>query len=851
MKKQLFALLYLYFGVCYSLIAQPSTGSSDRIAAFTAGMERNPGFLTFYWDAKKGKVWLEIDKFDTELLYYPTLAQGVGSNDIGLDRGRLGQEHIVQFQRSGNKVLLIEPNYAYRAITSDPLERRAVVESFAKSVHAGFEIAAEEGNRVLVDLTPFLMQDAVGAAQAIAQTKQGNYKLDPTRSAMYLPRSKAFPQNTEFETIITLTGDSPGAYLREVVPTASVVTMHQHHSFVQLPDAGYKPRLFDPRIGYGGMEFFDYATPVSQPITKRYISRHRLEKKDPSAAVSEAVKPIVYYIDPGTPEPIRSALMEGTAWWNQAFEAAGFRNAFQVKLLPPDADPMDVRYNLVQWVHRSTRGWSYGASIIDPRTGEIIKGKVTLGSLRVRQDFLIAQGLIGKFDSDSSQVNAMMTMSLDRLRQLAAHEVGHTLGLPHNYIASTQGGSTFGRASVMDYPTMVAKIRSGGQSGPAIDLSDAYAKGIGAYDKWSIRYGYEQFPNGANEKQELDKLVQQMHAAGLTFLTDQDARPEGSAHPLTHLWDNGSNAIDELKRVMEVRRLALSNFTEKKIPAGTPMATLEEVFVPMYMFHRYQVEAAAKVLGGQSYTNALRGDRSTGPDQPVLATVPAAEQKRALDALLLTLTPDALAVPASVLALIPPRPFRYNPNPREVFKRRTGITFDPMGPPEAAAGMTLRFLLNPERCTRLTRQSVANGQMPDLETVLTSLIVATYGPSGKGSEPTKAKGYDAEIRRMVQRKLVEHLIQLAASRDVDGAVRSGAHNALMTIKGNYTRKWGANTAFRNTDEYDDHLHWLIRQYEQNPSTIASTTPLTPPEGAPIDPGQEWLAPDCDWTGFDR
>lgn len=826
------ALLWL---LTTSLFAQPNApAASPTIASFTKDMDKRAGFLTFYWDAKKGKIWLEIDRFGQELLYYPTLAQGVGSNDIGLDRGRLGTEHVVKFERSGNKVLLIEPNYGYRALSRDSLERRAVAESFAQSVHAGFEIAAEEegGRRVLVDLTPFLMQDAVGAVQAIAQTRQGSFRVDASRCALYLPHTKAFPQNTEFETTITLTGDSPGQYLRQVVPTPTAITMRQHHSFVELPplDGSYQPRLFDPRAGLNNIEFFDYATPVSQPIIKRYIVRHRLAKKDPTAAISDPVKPIIYYMDPGAPEPIRQALIEGTSWWNQAFEAAGYRNAFQVKLLPADADPMDIRYNLIQWVHRSTRGWSYGMSIVDPRTGEILKGKVTLGSLRVRQDYLIAQGLTARFENNSADTAALMPMALARLRQLAAHEVGHTLGLPHNYIASTVN-----RSSVMDYPHPLVGILANNK----LTLDSAYATGIGAWDKVAITYGYQDFPKGTNEKAALDKLIDDYVKKGLKFLSDQDARPEGSAHPDTHLWDGQADATDELARTLAIRRIALEQFDARKIPVGMPMATLEEVLVPMYMFHRYQTEAASKVVGGVLYSYALRGD-----GQVVAEPVPAARQRKAIDALVATLQPRVLALPKGILALIPPRAFGIDANPREVFKRHTGLTFDPMGPPEAAANLTLRLLLNPERCARLLNQKALDPAMPGFSDLLTSLINVTFEPMRRNAG--EARTYDEAIQQLTSRRLLESLIALASDKEADGRVRSVAHDAIQHIRYKYLTQRSTDAPFNYvvSDTSPNQLLWLIQQYERNPQQPAvASTPLAAPDGAPIDPGYDWL--DCE------
>src|SRR5271163_881305 len=524
-----------------ALAARPDAAQTPTIAEKTAGMQKLAGYFNLYWDVKQGKLWLEIDKWSTEFLYQTGLPAGVGSNDIGLDRGQLGKTAIVRFERSGPKVLLIEENLSFRAVTSDADEQRAVRDSFAESALWGFTVAAEENChprvdpakencRALVDATDFFLRDAHGIPAALRRTKQGSYRLDPTRCALYLPRTKSFPLNTEIEATLTFSGDDPGSWVRDVTPSPESITVREHHSFVQLPPPGYKPRRYDPRSSFFGIAYMDYATPVSEPIVKRFTARHRLEKKDPKAAVSEPVKPIVYYLDRGAPEPIRSALLEGARWWNQAFEAAGYKNAFQVELMPEGADPMDIRYNVIQWVHRSTRGWSYGGGVTDPRTGEIIKGHVTLGSLRVRQDYLIAEGLLAPYEKGKPVSPKMMEMALARLRQLAAHEVGHTLGLMHNY-----SSSTVNRSSVMDYPPPLVKLAADGTP----DLSDAYATGIGDWDKVSITWGYSDFAPGTDEHAALNKILSDAFGRGLRYLTDQDARPPGSSSSVAHLWDSG------------------------------------------------------------------------------------------------------------------------------------------------------------------------------------------------------------------------------------------------------------------------------------------------------------------------
>jgi len=811
MIKYLIAAFILATSLSFTQQKQESKSSS--IADKVAGAEKYSGYFNFYWSAKDGKIWLQIDKWDTEFLYVNSLPAGVGSNDIGLDRGQLGAGRVVKFQRTGPKVLLVQPNYDYRAVTDKQDERRAVEESFAQSVIWGFDVAAEDGNSVLVDATSFYLRDAHDVTGTLRRTNQGNYHLDGSRCAFYLPRTKNFPLNTEVEATLTFVGDDPGNYLSQVVPTPQAVTVRQHHSFVQLPDSGYQKRAYDPRAGFGYTSYFDYATPISEPIAKRFINRHRLQKKDPSAAASEPIKPIIYYLDRGTPEPIRSALLDGARWWNQAFEAAGYKDAFRVEMMPEGADAMDVRYNVINWVHRSTRGWSYGASIADPRTGEIIKGHVSLGSLRVRQDFLIAQGLVADFEDGKPMDPAMEQMALSRLRQLAAHEVGHTLGLMHNYIASTAN-----RASVMDYPHPLITIKNDS----TLDLSNAYAAGIGEWDKVAIAYGYQDFPKGTDEHVALNKTINDAAKRGIIFLTDQDARPQGSSHPQTHLWDNGVNAIDELNRTMKVRAIALRNFSESKIRRDQPMSLLEDVLVPVYMGHRYQLEAAVKVLGGLRYTYALRGDGQTPTE-----IVSGKEQLRALDALLATVTPEALALPEKLISMIPPRPVGYERN-REDFKIRTWGTFDPLAAGETAANLTMSLIFHPARAARLVEFHARNAGYPGLENVVDKIYSATWF-SNHGT------GYHAELQRIVDDVVLYQLMSLANNNTASTQVR-----AIATLKIAELRSW--LTTHKSTDEAQK-AHFVfalsqIRMFEQDPKQLNLTRPPDPPDGSPIGDDQD-------------
>lgn len=782
------------------------------VADKTKAWRALPGFLPLYWDEKKGELWLEIPQLEQEFIYFTSLPAGVGSNDIGLDRGQLGQERIVRFSRSGNKVLLVQPNQAFRANTADERERHAVEESFAVSVLAGFTVEAEEAGRVLVNATDFFLRDAHDVAGTLKRTKQGTFALDPKRSAFFLPRTKNFPRNTEVEVTLTFAGSEPGEFVRDVVPDPRAVTVRTRHSFVQLPEPGYVPRAFDPRAGMLPLSYADYAVPIAEPIVRRLAIRHRLEKKDPAAARSEAVRPIVFYLDPGTPEPIRGALLDGARWWAEAFEAAGFVNAYRVEMLPPDADMQDVRYNTIQWVHRATRGWSYGASVTDPRTGEIIKGHVTLGSLRVRQDFLIAEGLLAPYETGKPVSPEMQRMALARLRQLSAHEVGHTLGLAHNFLASPSG-----RASVMDYPHPRARLQADG----TLSLADAYATGIGEWDKVSIAAVYTPYPAGTDAVAAVDRLLAAARARGLHYLTDQDARPPGGAHPRAHLWDDGANAVDELQRMMAVRAAALVRFGENAIAPGRPLAQLEEALVPVFLAHRYQLEAAVKSVAGVDYTYTLRGD-----GQVPVATVPAAEQRRALDAVLGTVAPEQLQVPAAVLRILPPRPHGFEAT-RELFARRTGLVFDALAPAEAAATLAFSLLLHPQRANRLVQQHALDAAQPGLDEVLGRVVQETWGRSA-GTD------YAGEIRRAVDMVALAQLFRLGASPAAGPRVQSVVGRTLSaladTLRAPAAGSPGSQQAHRAQGLR------LIERYFDEPAEFAPPPAPEVPPGQPIGSG---------------
>ena len=756
--------------------------------------------MDFSYNDDSGKIILEIDNLDNEFLYINSLSRGVGNNDLGLDRGQLGNSRIVYFTKRGNKILLIQPNLRYISNSSNELENKAVEEAFARSVLFGFDIVEKSTDSYKIDLTPFLLNDAHGVSQRLRFSNSGSYSLNKSMSAVDLERTKAFPDNIEFDVLLTFTGNPSGSLVRSVTPTASNLTVNQHHSFVKLPDDNYNKRKFDPRSGSNPFIVYDYSTPIDEKLEQRFIVRHRLNKKNPNDEMSEPEEPIIYYIDNGTPEPVKTALIEGGNWWNQAFESAGYKNAFRIEVLPEDADPMDVRYNLIQWIHRSTRGWSYGASIVDPRTGEIIKGQVSLGSLRVRQDYMILSGLVDN-PNDIQNKSLIKKTSLDRIRQLSAHEIGHTLGFAHNYISSAND-----RSSVMDYPHPKIDLVDG-----KISIADAYSENIGDWDKVSVEYAYSDFPKTKNENNELDKIINEAQKNGLYFLSDSDSRPVGSANPFSHLWDNGELPYKELNKLLKVRDLALKNIDLDNLIDGEPYDRIEDILVPIYMLHRYQIEAAAKAIGGVDYLYFVKNNNNDK-----VKFVDSKLQRKSLESLLSVLKPKNLVLPNNLFDILSPRSFR-NPRTRENFVSNTGVTFDYINTSSSLINHTLTFLLNPERINRINQQNIFGDDILTLENYLAEISKSIF-------DNKKLNTYEESVNKNTSSLYLDHLFMAFNNSSTNDLSKSIILASIMDTMKNLST---------NPNNYNRFLINKINGFLSNPDQYKPIVKTKIPDGSPI------------------
>jgi len=816
-------------------VSSQTAASPRPLAERTATMQHFAGLLPLDWDAKAGKLYLEVplqaDAAHTrsvDLLYSDSLPYGTGSNDLGLDRGQVSQGRLVHFERTGPKLLLIEPNSAFRSSTVDPSAQATVTQSFPTSVLAGFKVDAEgPDGTVLVDATSFFLSDSHRVAEALATAGQGVYRVDADRSTIALDHTKAFPKNTEVEAELTFVteGRPKGHFVTDVTPDPRAMTVRERQSFLELPPSGFTPRRFSPRAGYFASSYRDYDVALGEPLAQQFIVRHRLIKRDPNCThACVAVAPIQYYVDRGAPELIREALVEGASWWDQAFQAAGWApGTFRVELLPEGADPMDVRYNMIQWVHRYTRGWSYGSAITDPRTGEILKGNVTLGSLRGRQDYLIAEALLAPYASGKAPADAAhdpaLQMVLQRIRQLAAHETGHTLGLSHNFAASSFAHPPQQTVSVMDYPHPYVTLGKDGVP----DLSHAYPANIGIWDKVTINYGYREFDRDGKAVEDPDSLEKVLHDSektGLIYVTDEDARPLGSAHPHAHLWDNGTDPAAELDRVLTVRAAALSRFGQDAIHKGAPLAQLEDTLVPLYLYHRYQAEAASKEIGGLDYRYNVRGDGQKLPE-----IVDPGDQRKALASVLKTLSPETLTLPETLLQLLPPRPPGLR-RTEESFPAQTGLTFDPIAAAQSAADLTVALVLDPQRANRLVEYHARHAAEPSLAEVITATLASTQ-------TSTKPAGLELTVKRAVDERILEGLLTLAADPSASGETRATVRQALSSLR----EKLAASS---DPDDRAQNAMAVARidEFFRDPAKFVTAKPIPAPPGMPIGDDEE-------------
>ena len=816
-------LLLAVLIACCILVPSYAT-AQETIAEATEGLERQDGFLPLYWNETKGTLLLEIPELDEPFLYLTSLATGMGVNGLGMDRGQIGDEAVAHFERVGPKVLLVLDHPSFRAVNTDnEALLQSVEESFPTSTIGQFDVVAETEGRVLIDITGFAIRDVMNVRGGMRRAREGNFSLNRDRSVIYLPRTKAFPRNTEIEVSLTFTSDDPGARVRQHTPDGRAVTIRQHHSFIRLPEPGFRPRAFDPRVGIFAVRFFDYSQPFDGHYEQRYAVRHRLIKRNPGAQMSEPVEPIVYYLDRGVPEPYRTAFKEGAGWYNQVFEAAGFRNAFRVEDMPDDMDPLDARYDVIQWVHRTDPGSSIGPSFVDPRTGEIIKAAVRMDSHRSVVDFNIYAAALPGLDAESAlQLMEAETaigdwiagmapdvtaeeFAMARRRQHAAHEVGHTLGLAHNFIAAS-----YGRASVMDYPAPYITWQNG-----QFALRDAYREGPGAYDSLAIRWAYSEF-DPEDEAEQLNTIAVDGIRRGIAFITNPDENPS-SSHPEGTTWINGSNTLEELRRLMDVRRALIDAFDETAIREGEPMSMLNTRFVALYLQHRFSITAATKAIGGMRFRYALRGD----PAPPTEIVAPEVQQA-ALELLLDAIEPEELAIPERILALMAPRPFGYSTD-RRAFGSAATPAFDQVGVARTLSRMVVAGIFAPQRTARLVAFNARNPEQPSLESIVQRVIARTWS--------READTEYGALQRVVDRVVLDELIRLASNADATVESRAAAAWGVQQIAEQMQNTEPANA------QQDAHFTMaamdIRRFFNRMEMATDPSAPIPPPPGTPI------------------
>lgn len=782
-----------------------SVAASEPSTKIIKQSQEAKGFLNLYYETSQGQLYLEVDRLNQPFLLVTSLPEGVGSNDIGLDRGQLGQSRMVQFERQGPYIILKQLNTQYRANTLDIAEQRAVKEAFADSVLWQGKVI--EGKPDFVAINNLVLNDLHGVSSVLQQTSQGDYQLDLSRSVILPAGVKSFERNADVDVQLTFHNAVAGKDVAKVTPDGTLMSVRMRYSFVELPDEGYQPRAYHPMSGYLSDEYQDYATDFDQPLVQRFMLRHRLQKLTPGPLPSKVVKPIVYYLDPGVPEPIRSALLDGARWWESAFTRAGFIDGFQVKLLPKDADPQDIRYNMIQWVHRATRGWSYGAALTDPRTGEIIKGQVTLGSLRVRQDYLIAKGLTAAWRDRVAAEQAATELSLARLRQLAAHEVGHTLGLDHNFAASTNQD-----ASVMDYPHPKIQLK-----GNDIDISAPYTTGIGPWDYFAITYGYSDEGDAIAQKNLQTQLLAEVAKKGLRYIGESDSRQKDASQAYASLWDSGEDPIAQLVMLDKIRTKAIEGFSSAALHPSEPLGELADAFAPIYLLTRYQIDAVAKFIGGTDYNYQSIGEGSRW------SYIAPQLQLTALDTLLKTLDATSLTVPPLLLDSLVPKAGNYRTT-RESFDSGLGAISDPLAMAEGFSRHTVSLLLMPKRLNRVSQASMADNEQLSVASLLDKLFAATlYQENQLGL----IEGVWMRVNAVVIDEVLATLHDPHTSPEVKAVMNDRAQFAIKQLKAK------ANRANMNRAA---HYNWLLQGFNQGLTDAKAkliVKPLILPPGAPI------------------